>query len=178
MAVLPVFNPTPRSLEINRGVKGVKLVTAPGGGSVIHVGAPGSTYRVKLSPENVRSIVKFLQNQDKPEHVPSVQAAGWDEHSQLVRVTVDGIPFNNNHNHSTAADCRLVAEARRRSAVAFDAMAEVLYGREESEREAGYQRDIKRKQVMEEAGHPFDYADAQESVRRLVDMLVDAQAKL
>lgn len=177
MAVLPVYTPKPAALEIRRGGLISHFRHLPHGGVVITTApeGPGMAYRLRLNDEEVQWARKFFGA--PAEHVPSVGAAVWDEDRQLARVTVDDIPFNN-HGHSTAADCRLVAAARRRAAAAFDAMADVLEAREESERDAEYQLKLKRQEAIKAAGYPLDYDQAGASVRRLVDMLVDAQESL
>lgn len=189
------FAPKPDTLEIRREKISSHFRHHPHGGVVVTLAPVGTgpAYRLRLNDEDIQALREFLQKYDQvdTQSTPTVGRAFWDEESQLVRVTVDGIPFNNNE-HSTASNCRAVVLSRRRSAAAFAAMAEVLEGREEAERrerEEAARRDQERQQivcqVMEEAGYfissPEGYKTLQQNnpqAARAVALAVEARASL
>lgn len=197
------FEPKPSALEIRNGTISSHFRHHPHGGVEVTLAPVGTgpAYRLRLNDEDTQVLREFLQTYDQVDtpRTPTVGRAFWDEESQLVRVTVDGIPFNN-HGHLTAEDCRLVVLSRRRSAAAFAAMAEVLEGREEAARleraeaerrelEEEERRDAERHQIVKEVMEDAGYANPtftgylilrrkNREASRLVDLAVEARTNL
>lgn len=110
----------------------------------------------------------------------------WDEESQMYRATVDGEEFG---SYRTAEVMREIAHDRRRSAAAFEAMANCAEVREkenENRRELEEANRARlRSQIMREAGYICTDAEGYKTLggtnphaRRLVDLAVEARLKL